>query len=332
MSRKENEAEIKKLKDQIFEIEEKTLEPARRSLELAEAARDIAVSSVTVLGQTRLQWDAIQNGADLARINTAKFAGEVIAALSVVTALKTAYEALGKVDITKPPATLPTMPSAIVAPPGTPATTTLPDSGSGTAVPGSPGPGWTWDDDRGGWKPPASAEGTSVIATADSTPKTAAQLKIDQINADILKTRERVTSGDYWNDEQRDRLIKMNIERIKDVRALGGVAAAKGGLIPKMLSRGGLLQKFAAGGFAEGTDTVPAMLTPGEFVVRKYAVDNFGVDKLSAINNGTYSGESVYNYSVNVNVRSDANPDQIARAVMGQIKQIDSQRIRGNRF
>jgi hypothetical protein len=73
------------------------------------------------------------------------------------------------------------------------------------------------------------------------------------------------------------------------------------------------------------------MLTPGEFVVRRRAVDNFGVDKLRAINSGAYSGDSVYNYEVNVNVKSDANPDQIARAVMGQIKQIDGQRIRGNR-
>ena len=99
------------------------------------------------------------------------------------------------------------------------------------------------------------------------------------------------------------------------------------------LSSGGMVPKyFAAGGFARGTDTVPAMLTPGEFVMRKYAVQNFGLDKMKAVNSGTYSGESVYNYSVNVNVKSDANPDQIARSVMTQIKQIDSQRIRSNRF
>jgi len=39
----------------------------------------------------------------------------------------------------------------------------------------------------------------------------------------------------------------------------------------------------------------------------------------------------VYNYSVNVNVKSGSNPEEIARAVMTQIKQIDSQRIRGQR-
>jgi hypothetical protein len=74
------------------------------------------------------------------------------------------------------------------------------------------------------------------------------------------------------------------------------------------------------------------MLTPGEFVVRRSAVDGFGVNNLKSINNGTYAGESVYNYSVNVNVKSDSNPDQIARSVMNQIKQVDSMRLKGSRF
>ena len=98
---------------------------------------------------------------------------------------------------------------------------------------------------------------------------------------------------------------------------------ASGGLIPKY---------FAAGGFARGTDTIPAMLTPGEFVVRKNAVDNFGANNLNRINDGTYSGNSVYNYSINIGVnKSNASSDDIARSVIGQIKYIDSQRIKGQR-
>jgi hypothetical protein len=88
---------------------------------------------------------------------------------------------------------------------------------------------------------------------------------------------------------------------------------------------------FAVGGRARGTDIIPAMLTPGEFVMSKYAVDSYGVEKMKAINNGSYEGEKVYNYNLNVNVRSDANPQDIARVVMTQIRQIDSQRIRTQR-
>jgi TP901 family phage tail tape measure protein len=120
--------------------------------------------------------------------------------------------------------------------------------------------GWEWDDERGGWMPPAGKQGWAFKA------------------------------------------------------------------------RGGMIKYFANGGQPLGTDIVPAMLTPGEFVMSKYAVSSFGADNLKAINSGSYNGESVYNYEVNINVKSDADADQIARTVMAQIKQVDSQRIRGGRF
>lgn len=81
-----------------------------------------------------------------------------------------------------------------------------------------------------------------------------------------------------------------------------------------------------------GSDTIPAMLTPGEFVVRKRAAQDFGMKNLEKINNGEYSGGSVYNYNLAVNVKSDANPDVIAKTVIQQIKRIDSQKVRGNRI
>jgi hypothetical protein len=110
-------------------------------------------------------------------------------------------------------------------------------------------------------------------------------------------------------------------------------AMAAAYLTPKKKALGGMISKFASGGFAVGTDTVPAMLTPGEFIVSKYGVDKFGVDNLKAINKGNYEqSSSVYNYNLSVNVKSDANPNEIARTVMMQIKQIDSQRIKGNRI
>jgi hypothetical protein len=85
--------------------------------------------------------------------------------------------------------------------------------------------------------------------------------------------------------------------------------------------------------FAKGGDVVPAMLTPGEFVMTKHAVDNYGVDNLKAINSGAAPGNSVYNgYNINVNVRSNSNPDQIANAVMTQIRQVNAQQVRGSKF
>jgi TP901 family phage tail tape measure protein len=120
---------------------------------------------------------------------------------------------------------------------------------------------------------------------------------------------------------------------------------SSGGLVPKYLASGGIVPKyFADGGYSRGTDTVPSMLTPGEFVVKRFAVKKFGVDNLRAINDGTYqsgkstvasvnnNSNSVYNYGINVNVsNTNASTDDIARAVITQIRNIDNQRIRGQR-
>jgi hypothetical protein len=52
---------------------------------------------------------------------------------------------------------------------------------------------------------------------------------------------------------------------------------AVGGKVPK---------HFATGGSAKGMDTIPAMLTPGEFVIRRQAVKQFGTDFFSQLNRG----------------------------------------------
>ena len=108
-------------------------------------------------------------------------------------------------------------------------------------------------------------------------------------------------------------------------------------------ARGGLIAGYAMGGmvyannglsveaskYALGTDTIPAMLTPGEFVMSKPAVDRIGTAALSSMNNGTSVGESVYNYSITVNANS-SDSSGIADAVLREIKRIDSQRIRSS--
>ena len=107
------------------------------------------------------------------------------------------------------------------------------------------------------------------------------------------------------------------------------IKRAMGGLIPKYFALGGFAT--ALSGFAKGTDTVPAMLTPGEFIMSKYAVDQYGVNNMKKINNGESVGGTVYNntYTLTVNAKTDANPNDIAQAVMSTIKRVDDRRIRG---
>jgi hypothetical protein len=61
------------------------------------------------------------------------------------------------------------------------------------------------------------------------------------------------------------------------------------GAIPAMVrpfNPAGPPQFMATGGMARGTDTVPAMLTPGEFVMKKSVVDKYGVGFMRSLNNG----------------------------------------------
>ena len=74
------------------------------------------------------------------------------------------------------------------------------------------------------------------------------------------------------------------------VPALGRFAGVTG------KNQGGKIHAFNSGGFVPGTgnrDTVPAMLTPGEFVVRKSSVNKIGAQRLAKMN-GYNKGGSVY--------------------------------------
>ena len=136
-----------------------------------------------------------------------------------------------------------------------------------------------------------------------------------------------------------------------------------GGKIMAM-NYGGMVPKYMAVGGAVGSDTVPAMLTPGEFVMNKAATKQFA-PMLEEMNNSKFpsmikdmapavyssnnssiisptitsvattvadNSSTMYNYNIGITVpQSNASSNDIARAVIGQIQYIDSQRIRGKR-
>ena len=152
--------------------------------------------------------------------------------------------------------------------------------------------------------------------------------KMDSLNTMIQENRNAVRSSAGTTAADK-KMMAENVKLIKQLRTLTDDPTTTGGFSKAM---GGVVKRFASGGMAMGTDTVPAMLTPGEFVIKRPSVKSFGVDRLKAINNGTYNGDSVYNYNLSVNVQSEANPSEIASTVMAKIKQVESKRLRGGRF
>lgn len=187
----------------------------------------------------------------------------------------------------------------------------------------------------------------------------------------IIDTTKNLMTGivDGWNGlSSKDIELRITTIRTEIVNTLnkpinsagggsssgGGGGGAFGGAQYRMY--GGKIKKMASGGFVPGigmTDKVPALLTPGEFVMNKAASSAYGPmlsqlneSKYPSMNRDAYSNagqpsvstsvnnnsSAVYNYSVGINVGGSSNSaNDIANAVISQIKYIDAQRIRGQR-
>jgi len=127
-----------------------------------------------------------------------------------------------------------------------------------------------------------------------------------------------------------------------------------GVILPQSKGGMGIVKSMAFGGRAVGSDTVPAMLTPGEFIMNRAAskayrpllermneskypgmLNGGGITQIP-VNNITTSmndnSTAVYNYNLGFSINgANGNANDIARAVMREIKNVDSQRIRRQR-
>jgi hypothetical protein len=356
LTRKQINAAILDIEKQIFAIEESRLEPAQEAVRKAEAKLAADTASLTVAGNTKLQWDAIKNSIDVAKTSSAAYDTAIAAALTTVTSIKGYWDGLDGRTIT----TTHKIVTVNVGSNGIGEDVEVKDDGN---------PDGKNDGKNDGKKDPVTVSDAVKSATAfaksgmsvsgyinklDSKTTSAKQAADQKASATAFKASGQSVSA-YINKVDSQAAAKTT----KAVQTAFGLNNFKAGaptyasLAPKTLvpgtgkyngstfvpaqykSGGGMIMPnyMASGGMARGTDTVPAMLTPGEFVVKKYAVADFGADKLKAINSGTYSGDSVYNYELNVSMSgSSLSADDVARTVMAQIKQVDSQRLRGNNF
>jgi TP901 family phage tail tape measure protein len=350
MNREQLEEQIRQLEMQIFNIEEDNLEPAQERIRRAEEARDAQIRSLEVLGKTRSEWEQIQNSIDVATMNSWQFVEAMENALDVVSRL---LEELG----------LPKPESAPISDSndgdssgggggGTSAalTTSTKQGGSSSKL-SLPTPGANYPS-TGGLGP--NIFGKPKVVTPQATNNLGANIfgtaKVTTTVTPVKPTTQFSVSGTATKQQALKTASSNNLGagiygKAPTKKADGGlIRMANGGMIiPKRMAMGGrakgypmggLIPYKAAGGFFKslGSDTIPAMLTPGEFVVRRPAVRGFGVDKLEKINNGTYSNGSVYTYNLAVNVKSNSDPDRIARTVMKHIERVDSQKIKGNRI
>lgn len=334
-TRAELEEQIKDLENQIFKIQEERLEPAQRTLDLATDTRDIAISNVEYLGRNRDAWTSVALEVDIAKISSDNYGTSVTAAIALVNSLKTAWKNVG------------TESAAATGSVSVPATGSTGSTGSAGAS-GQTGliPGDTLFNKMADmYKALSDGAKQNFQEIVDLAPGSG-------FSNWIAKRKSGAISDKNLNYAIDSILVngKVGDEEVKN----------KDGNISFNKNLGGRIQRFAVGNIVPGigsTDKVPGLLTPGEFVVRKSATKAY-LPQLKAMNSGLFpslnspsyglsspnlslaqrsadkSGQTMYNntYSIDVNVSTDANPNEIARAVMTEIKRVDSQRIRGNRF
>lgn len=128
-----------------------------------------------------------------------------------------------------------------------------------------------------------SADKLLAAATAADQAAVAFRNGIEILQNKISENEKKKSAEDYNNSRSylNPRRYLPEVSQVSAGKALNSV------LDPLGLYRGGLVQYRVGGGSIfkpRGTDTVPAMLSPGEYVIKKSAVDAIGVDALNDIN------------------------------------------------
>jgi TP901 family phage tail tape measure protein len=362
LSRIEIEEKIKQLTNDIFNIEEKTLEPAQRRIDLAQIELEARIKELTELGKTKEEWIRIQNNIDLARVNSDGYRNAMQEAFEVVQDVLDAWNGVQSKEVVL---------------------TTI----QRTVVEGATSTGYTGDGDGTNPDPEdvvnpvnglTAAQQADLQAQVDRLSNSLPGLKttLDKAKAELQAINNKPREWQNWEKRFGATKAVDDAQKAYDT-ALSKLSTLRNQISPPRntpassgprlaLASGGKVMSFMAnGGSPLGSDTVPAMLTPGEFVVKRPMVNKYGTALFDSLNSGAFpnikgmtspsfssrtpslsvnqssvpsrqvapsSSNSVYNYSLSVNVASQSDPNTIAQTVMAQIQRIDSQRVGSGRF
>jgi LysM repeat protein len=343
-------AEIAKItvkEDELYKLNITSIKPIQDRLAklgdentLAQARIDKLVGEITVLGQNATAWEGVRvkiAASDLASKNFDTALGGLLASSQAIAAEWDTI--IGKINsYTK---AVPGSVSAIqndISP--TPEPTSEPTAPTPKPSDASAGAAPTPKPAAPPTKPPvvvksgdtlssiAKANGTTVSAILAVNPKLTTDSKYN--NGETIFSGTKITLPTAAATGSNPAVSNL------DKRTGTGYSAfsflASGGMVkPKYLASGGMVKPkyLAIGGMARGSDKIPAMLSPGEFIISRTGVENFGVQNLNNINNGTPTGNDVYNYNLSLSVNgSDMDADDVANTVIKKIKQLEGQRIR----
>jgi hypothetical protein len=144
----------------------------------------------------------------------------------------------------------------------------------------------------------ASAITKLGIGVAQDAPMIASNTALTASNTALTASNAALLGSNTTLAISNSALVSALAANTAAVTVSTAVPFAKGGLV-KGFARGGFIQNFARGGMPfprpsniPASDTVPAWLTPGEFVVKREAVKKLGLSTLNAINTGVLNPRS----------------------------------------
>ena len=105
---------------------------------------------------------------------------------------------------------------------------------------------------------------------------------IPKVLPGTVDAEENKTEAAPGTNEEKIAKLKEQKENLNLLQKMQGVGSEIDEQIYRLET--GETKGYSGGGMARGTDTVPAMLTPGEFVMSRGAVQEYGVDTLSSMN------------------------------------------------
>jgi LysM repeat protein len=342
----ERTAELEKIRvkeDELYKLNTTTIKPIQDRLAklgdentLAQSRIDKLVGEITVLGQNATAWEGVRAkiaASDLASKSFDTALGGLLASSQAITAEWNTI--IGKINSyakAVPGSVLeiqneisPT--AAPTSAPGAGATTATSAPGSGAATPTTPTSAPTDAPTAKPTAKPTAAPTKAPVTVKSGDTLSSIAKKNDTTVSALLAANPKLTSDPKYNDGNTIFSgTKIALPAPKTTSSGGGGGAsnmlfkAAGGMVP---------QYFRVGGFARGADKIPAMLSPGEFIISKPAVENFGVQNLNNINNGTPMGNEVYNYNLSLSVNGTGmDADDVANTVIKRIKQLEGQRVR----
>lgn len=212
----------------------------------------------------------------------------------------------------------------------------------------------------------AIAKANKLARTRGEDERGVARSAMNRIENLLEKGKITKKEAEDRKKEVRDRL-RQKLDEIEQQRKAAIDAARQRGIdnqrayADSTYYRGGSVRRYAAGSFISGDgarDSVSALLSPGEYVMRRAAVNKYGLSMMESINSGSFALPSysmsapsssvspssarvnttsnfspVYNsYGINVNVSgTNASADEIANRTVSKIREMQNMRIRSAR-